>query len=314
MVAYRLRKNPAIKNGGDFTMSDFCLTCESTADLSAERFRARGIRYACFHFELGGTQYNDDMGESVSPEELFQRMIDGEDTKTSQISTGEYETFFESILKEVKDILHISLSTGLSGTYNAACAAKELLAERYPDRKLYIVDSLGASSGYGLIMETLADMRDEGMGIDELYAWITEHRLEMHHWFFSTDLTFYIRGGRVSKTAGTIATVLGICPLLNMDYEGHLIPREKIRTKKKVIRRIVEKMEENARDGHDYDGKVFISQSVCMGDAKAVAALVEEKFPKMKGKVEIWPIGATIGSHTGPGTVALFFWGKKRVD
>ena len=126
------------------------------------------------------------------------------------------------------------------------------------------------------------------------------------------DLTFYIRGGRISKTAGFIGSVMGICPLLNMDHEGRLIPREKIRTKKKVIRRIVEKMEENARDGLDYSGKCFISQSECMEDAKAVAALVEEKFKKLDGKVEIYPIGATIGSHTGPGTIALFFWGGER--
>lgn len=293
-------------------MGDYILSCCSTADLSKEHFHRRDIQYVCFHFTLGDREYMDDLGESVSPGELYRRMVAGEVTKTSQVSVAEYEALFEKNLKEGRDILHVTLSTGISGTYNSACVARENLSERYPDRKIYVVDSLGASSGYGLIMETLADLRDAGMGIDELHRWIESYKLELHHWFFSTDLTFYIRGGRISKTAGFIGSVMGICPLLNMDNEGKLIPREKIRTKKKVIRKIVEKMEENARDGLDYSGKCFLSQSECMEDAREVAALVEERFPKLDGKVEIFPIGATIGSHTGPGTIALFFWGRER--
>ncbi len=293
-------------------MSDYVISCCSTADLSKEHFHKRDIQYVCFHFTLGDREYMDDLGESVPPAELYRRMVAGEDTKTSQVSVAEYEALFEKNLKQGKDILHVTLSTGISGTYNSACVARENLSERYPDRKIYVVDSLGASSGYGLIMETLADLRDAGMGIDELHQWIESHKLELHHWFFSTDLTFYIRGGRISRTAGFIGSVMGICPLLNMDNEGKLIPREKIRTKKKVIRRIVDKMEENARDGRDYSGKCFLSQSECMEDAREVAALVEERFPKLDGKVQIFPIGATIGSHTGPGTIALFFWGGER--
>lgn len=293
-------------------MGDYILSCCSTADLSKEHFTEREIQYTCFHFTLGDKEYLDDLGESVPPEELYRRMVAGEVTKTSQVSVAEYEALFEKNLKAGKDVLHVTLSTGISGTYNSACVARDSLSERYPDRKIYVVDSLGASSGYGLIMETLADMRDAGMGIDELHQWIEAHKLELHHWFFSADLTFYIRGGRISKTAGFIGSVMGICPLLNMDNEGKLIPREKIRTKKKVIRRIVEKMEENARDGLDYSGKCFLSQSECMEDAREVAALVEERFPRLDGKVEIFPIGATIGSHTGPGTIALFFWGGER--
>lgn len=293
-------------------MENYVLSCCSTADLAKERFIKRHISYICFHFTLGESEYLDDLGESVPPQELYRRMVGGEDSKTSQPSAGEYEAFFEKNLKEGKDILHVTLSSGISGAYNSACVARDTLAERYPDRKIYVVDSLGASSGYGLIMETLADKRDEGMEIDELHQWIEENRRKLNHWFFSTDLTFYIRGGRISKTAGFIGSVMGICPLLNMDGEGKLVPREKVRTKKKVIRRIVEKMEQHAQDGLDYSGKCFLSYSECMDDAREVAALVEEKFKKLNGKVEIFPIGATIGSHTGPGTIALFFWGQER--
>ena len=150
------------------------------------------------------------------------------------------------------------------------------------------------------------------MGIDEVYAWAQENKLKLHHWFFSTDLTFFVKGGRVSKASGFVGTMLNICPLLNMDHEGHLIPRYKIRTKKKVIKAIVDKMEEHAQGGLDYSGKCFISQSDCYEDARAVADMVEERFPKLDGKVEINYVGTTIGSHTGPGTVALFFWGDER--
>ena len=295
-------------------MADYVLSCCSTADLSDEYFKKRNIPYVCFHFELGGIDYLDDCGKSVTPEEMFERMDAGEDTKTSQVSVGEYSAHFEQFLKEGKDVLHLTLSTGISGTYNAACIAANELKEKYPDRKLYIVDSLAASSGFGLLVDKLADMRDAGVGIDELHAWAEDNRLRLHHWFFSTDLTYYIRGGRVSKVAGFFGTALNICPLLNVDFQGRLIPREKIHGKKKVIKRIVEKMEEFAEDGTNYSGKCFISHSACMDDAREVADLVEANFPKLSGKVEIFPIGATIGSHTGPGTVALFFWGKKRED
>lgn len=293
-------------------MAEYYLSCSSTADLSKERFEQRNIRYICFHFELAGRDYLDDLGQSVPPETLYRRMSEGADTKTSQITIGEYEEYFETMLKEGKDVLHLTLSSGISGTYNSACIARDELSVKYPERKIYVVDSLAASSGYGLLMETLADMRDSGMELDALHDWVNENRLRLQHWFFSTDLTFYIRGGRISKTSGFIGSVLSICPLLNVDFEGRLIPREKIRTKKKVIERIVEQMEANAQDGTAYAGKCFISQSACMEDAQAVAALIEERFPNLKGNVEIYPIGATIGSHTGPGTVALFFWGNKR--
>ena len=293
-------------------MSQYVISCCSTADLTKEHFEKRDISYICFHFELDGTQYQDDLGESIPFDEFYQKMTDGAETRTSQVNAEEFKEYFEKFLKEGKDILHVCLSSGISGVMNSAVIAKEELEEKYPDRKIYIVDSLGASSGYGLLMDQLADLRDQGKNIEEVYRWAEEHRLELHHWFFSTDLTFFIKGGRISKTAGFVGGVLGICPLLNMGEDGTLVPRQNIRTKRKVIRAIVDKMEENARGELDYSGKCYISQSACEEDAKAVAALVEKRFPKLNGRVEINHIGTTIGSHTGPGTVALFFWGKSR--
>lgn len=298
---------------GDF-MNKYIISCCSTADLSREHFEKINVKYICFHYELDGVMYSDDLGQTIPFDEFYQKMADGAETKTSQINAGEFEAYFAPFLEDGYDILHVCLSSGITGVINSANIAKSVLEERYPDRKIYIIDSLGASSGYGLIMDTLARMRDEGKSIDELAHFLENHRLNLQHWFFSTDLTFYIKGGRISKTSGAIGSVLNICPLLNVDSQGKLVPRFKIRGKKKVIHEIVKKMEEFAEDGRDYSGRCFISQSACYEDARAVADLIEAGFPKLDGKVLINNIGTTIGSHTGPGTVALFFWGSKRTD
>ncbi len=295
-------------------MSEYILSCCSTADLSNEHFLKRRISYICFHYELDGVQYADDLGKSMPFDKFYTAMANGADTKTSQINTDEFIAYFEPFLKEGKDILHLCLSSGITGVMNSALLARDMLAETYPDRKIYIVDSLAASSGYGLLMDKLADLRDGGMGIDELNEWALANRLRLHHWFFSTDLTFFIKGGRVSKAAGFVGGMLNICPLLNVDYMGRLIPRYKIRTKRKVIQAIVGKMEEYADNGLAYNDKCYISHSACYEDARAVADLIENRFPKLEGKVLINSIGTTIGAHTGPGTVAVFFWGKERVD
>ena len=295
-------------------MSEYILSCCSTADLTEEHFLKRNISYICFHYELDGVQYMDDLGRTMPFDQFYAAMTNGADTKTSQINTDEFIAYFEPFLKEGKDILHLCLSSGITGVFNSAILARDMLSEEYPDRKIYILDSLAASSGYGLLMDKLADLRDEGMGIEELYEWAENNRLKLNHWFFSTDLTFYIKGGRVSKTSGFIGGMLNICPLLNVDYQGKLIPRYKIRTKRKVIQTVVDKMEECIEEGRDYSGKCYISQSACYEDARAVADLIEERFPNLDGKVLINSIGTTIGAHTGPGTVAVFFWGKERVD
>lgn len=290
----------------------YVLSCCSTADLTEEHFNSRDIRYICFHYELDGVEYADDLGKSMPFDEFYAAMARGAETKTSQVNVDEFVAYFTPMLEAGQDVLHVCLSSGISGVSNSANQAKAILAESYPERRIYVVDSLGASSGYGLFMDKLADLRDSGMGVEELYHWAEENRLRLHHWFFSTDLTFYVKGGRISKASGWFGTMLKICPLLNMDDQGRLIPRYKIRTKAKVIEAIVEKMAECAEDGTGYSGKCYISNSGCYEDARAVADLVERRFPKLCGKVEIYSVGTTIGSHTGPGTVALFFWGQAR--
>lgn len=293
-------------------MNDYVISCCSTADLTKEHFERRNIHYVCFHFMLDDVTYPDDLGESISFDQFYQSMADGAMTKTSQVNVDEFLEYFRPFLENGQDILHLTLSSGISGVYNSACVARDMLSEEFPDRRIYVVDSLAASSGYGLLMDALADKRDAGMDIDTLYQWALDNRMQLNHWVFSTTLTYFIRGGRISKTSGTIGNMLNICPMIIVDKEGTLSVIEKIRTKRKVIKEIVARMEQYARDGLDYDGKCYISNSACYEDAKAVADLIEERFPKLDGKVEIYNIGTVIGSHTGPGTVALFFWGKER--
>lgn len=262
---------------------------------------------------LDGKDYVDDFGQSIPFEEFYSRMSAGSDTRTSQINVSEYIKYFTNFAESGKDVLHISMSSGLTGSYNSACNAAKLVMEKYPEREIMVVDSLAASSGYGLIVDKAADLRDSGMSRQELFDWLEANKLKLHHWFFSTDLTFYIKGGRISKASGTIGTILGICPLMDVDAAGKLIPRAKIRSKKKVIQEIVKRMEEHAQNGLDYSGKCYICHSACIDDAKTLASLVENKFKKLDGEVEINYIGTTIGSHSGPGTAAVFFWGDERV-
>jgi DegV family protein with EDD domain len=295
-------------------MDQFVLTCCSTADMTDEYFAKRHIPYVCFHFTLDGVEYPDDLGKSVPFDQFYKRISEGAAPTTSQVNETQFSEFFEPFLKEGKDILHISLSTGLSGAYNSACLAANALLEKYPERAIRVVDSLGASSGYGLLMDTAADLRDQGKTLDETADWVESHKLNLHHWFFSTDLTSYLRGGRITKTSFLFGSLLNICPLLNMNHLGQLIPRTKYQGKKRVCKEIVERMKQHADDGLAYSGKCFICNSACYEDARYVADLVEATFPNLNGKVLINSVGTVIGAHTGPGTVALFFFGDKRVD
>lgn len=292
----------------------YIVSCCSTVDLKKEHLEKLNVSYICFHYFLDGKEYADDLGQTISFKEFYNKLRNGADSKTSMISVGEYEEYFTKLLESGKDVLHISLSSGVSGSYRSALTAADLVKEKFQNQKIYVIDSLAASSGYGLLIDTVCQKRDEGMSIDELKLWVEDNKLKLHHWFFSSDLTFFVKGGRVSKISGMIGGVFEICPLMNVSNIGKLIPRAKIRTKKKVIVEAVNRMLEHAQNGKDYDKKVYMCQSDCIDDANEVKALVEKQFKKIDGDVLINDIGTVIGSHSGPGTVALFFWGDERVD
>ena len=289
-------------------MSYVLSTC-TTADMTKEMFEKLNIRYIGFHFVVDGQSYTDDLYTTMSAKEFYGHIRNGADTSTSQVSVGEYVDYFREILLEGHDILHATLSSGISNTVNSAKAAANMLQAEFPDRKILIVDSLCASSGAGLYVTLLAQKRDEGMSLEELYQWAIDNQQLVQHWFCSTDLTYYIKGGRVSKVSGVLGGIFEICPLLCVSPEGKLKPIAKIRTKKKVLTALVDKMEQHAEKGTKYDGLCYISHSDCLEDAESVRDQIFARFKRVK-EIPIYDIGTTIGCHTGTGTVALFFTGK----
>ncbi|MBR2987075.1 MAG: DegV family protein [Clostridia bacterium] len=295
-------------------MSQYVITCCSTVDVSEEKLKALDVPYVPFHYFLDAVEFEDDLYTSLSPSSFYRALLEGAEPKTAQVNTDEFTAFFKRFLDAGIDVLHLSFSTGLSGSCQSARVAAEDLKAAYPERRIEVVDTLAASSGYGLLVSMAAEMRLDGDSLDTVKAFVEENKLKIHHWFFSTDLSFYVKGGRLSRMSGWFGTVLKICPLLNMDKDGHLTARYKLRGKKRVIEAMVDKFKECVENGENYGGKCYISHSDCYEDARAVADAVEQFVPALKGKVEIFNIGPTIGCHTGPGTVALFFVGSERID
>ena len=240
---------------------------------------------------------------------FYQFIKEGKLPQTSQINEAEYEEFFESLLQQ-GDVLHIAFTSGQSGSVYNAFLAAEMLKEKYPDRKLVVLDSLCSSSGYGLLVDTVADMRDAGATLDEAVQWVLDNRNKVHHQFFSTDMTQFRRTGRVSGAAAAIATVLNICPLMRLDIKAY----DKVRGKHKAIEATVDAMEEHAQGGREYDQRCWICHSQCPELAQQLSDALGERFPHVKGHIRICDIGTIIGSHAGPGTVAVFFYGDERPE
>lgn len=292
---------------------DYVLSCCSPCDLTNAKLRELKVSVMHYKFTLSGKEFIDDGGESIPYAEFYQAMRDGAVTKTSQVNIEEFTEYFRNILKkEGKDILHVSMSSGISGTYNSARLAAESLKEEFPSLKIIVVDSLCISGGYGLLMELLSEKKDEGYTIEELKDYAEKTKLKIHHWFYSSDLTFYVKGGRISKVSGFIGSILKICPVMDVNRDGKLIPRVKTLGRKKALQTTLEKFASNAIDGVNYDGKCFINHSDCLQDAVSLKNLIEENFPALVGKIEIGDIGTTIGCHSGPGTVAVYFLGTER--
>ncbi|VEU83248.1 DegV family protein [Acholeplasma hippikon] len=293
-------------------MSNYIITTSSPADLTNEFLNERNIPYVSFTFELNNETYKDDLGKTISADAFYAAMRKGASTKTSQVNAEAYVNFFTPFLEKGLDIIHIELSSGLSGSINSARIAKEILLETFPNRKIALIDSLSASAGLGLLVDKASELQNEGYAYLDLVNYLETNKLKLNHWFYSTDLSYYVKGGRISSTAGFVGSILSLCPVLNVDDNGKLIPKFKVIGKKRAINKVVEQMMDLAKDGINYNGKCFISHADCIEDAKTVASKIEANFPLLNGKVEIFNVGSTIGSHTGPGTLALFFFGENR--
>lgn len=290
----------------------FTLSCCSTVDLPYSYMADRDIPVLFYTYVVDGREYVDDMGRDPEALPRFYRFLEeGKLPQTSQINVGTYLSFFEKLLQK-GDLLHIAFTSGQSGAvHNAMLAAKEL-QEKYPERKLIVIDSLCSSSGYGMLVDTVADLRDAGKSIEEAAQWVRENRNTVHHQFFSSNMTQFRRTGRVSGAAAMVATIMSICPIMRLDDAGAIKAYGKVRGKKKAVETTIEAMAKHAQGGENYDKRCYVCHSQCPEDAQMLIDGLEARFPRIKGKIRLCDIGTIIGSHSGPGTVAVFFYGDER--
>ena len=290
----------------------FILSCESTVDLPYSYVSGRNIPVLFYSYLANGQEYIDDMGRDPEALPHFYEMLKGGTLpSTSQLNTFQYTEFFEELLKR-GDLLHIAFGSGMTGSVKNALEAAEALREKYPERRLIVVDSLCSSSGYGLLVDMAADMRDRGDSMEAIAAWVEQNRNKVHHQFFSTDLKYFKRSGRVSGAAATVGAILNICPIMRLDDKGRIIAYDKVRGKKNAIRETLRTMEAHVQDGVNYAGKCFVCHSNCPVEAEETKASVQARFPHISGEIRVCDIGTIIASHCGPGTVAVFFMGDER--
>lgn len=282
---------------------------DSTTDLTQKMAEELDLTVIPLRFTIDGKTYKNLLDESDMPTKTFYaKLRDHKMSSTSQINADEFTTIFESVLQAGDDVLYIGFSSGLSGTYQSACIARDELREKYPDRKILTFDSLCASMGEGLFVYQAALMKRAGATIDAVYTWLGENRLNLCHWFTVDDLNHLKRGGRVSTTAALVGTMLGIKPVLHVDDEGHLIPVSKVRGRRQSLDALVQRMADTAIRPEEQT--IFISHGDSEEDAEYVANQVRQKF----GVKNIFMnnVGPVIGAHSGPGTIALFFFGTER--
>ena len=290
-------------------MAELILSHEFVTDLPVSYLKENNLNSILFNYSIDGKGYKDDAFQSISAEEFYGMIKEGKEPVTSQVNAEEYKESLSKLLDKGKDVIHICLSSGISGSYNSARIAVEELKEEYPDRKIAAIDSLCASMGYGLLLHYAVEAKKEGKNFEQIVEYIEGLRQNIHNWVAVEDLYHLKRGGRISGASAAIGSALNIKPIIVVTKEGKLLSVDKIRGRKKSIQELAKKLEENIED---VDGQeVFISHSHCLKDAEYLSSLIKEKFPTL-GNILINYIGPVIGAHTGVGTLALFFKGKPR--
>ena len=288
---------------------EYVIMTDSSCDLSQELADQLGLEVLPLEVMADGKNYRNWLdGREIGFKEFYKLAREGKELKTSAVNTAAFEEKMEKLLEEGKDILYIGFSAGLSTTYNSGEAAARELREKYPDRKIYTVDTLAASLGQGMIIYYAAKKKEAGATIEEVRDFVENEKLHMCHWFTVDDLNYLKRGGRISAATAAIGTMLSIKPVMHMDNEGHLVAVGKARGRKAALCQLLDTMGEL---GEGLEGQTtFICHSDCMDDAQYVASQMKERFGV--AQVNINWIGPVIGAHTGPGTIGIFFWGRER--
>ena len=287
-------------------MEKYVITTENTADLPYSYYKEHQVEYMYLTYQLDGITYNKE--NELDFKEFYSRMRAGSMPTTSQVNSEEAKDVLRPLLEAGNDVLHLAFSSGLSGSYNSVRLAAEELKEEYPDRKILVVDSLCASLGEGLFVYKAVQMKEAGASVDEVAAWLEEHKQNFCHVFTVDDLFHLYRGGRVSKVAAIVGTMINLKPLLHVDDEGHLVPMASAKGRKKSIEALVSHMEESAVAPEQQ--RVYISHGDCLADAQLLAQMVRDRLHV--SSVTIGDVGPVIGAHSGAGTLALFFVGTHR--
>lgn len=289
-------------------MSRFKIITNTTADLPLDYVKENNLGLVVYNYTIKGETYS--RGHELDWKEFYALMREGYMPITSQVNPEEYRQYFEEYLKESDMLLYICFSSGLSGSYGSACIAADMVMEEHPGCTIRIIDSKCASMGEGLLVHKAVQLQKEGKSMDEVAGWLTENIPHLVHVFTVDDLNHLYRGGRVSKTTAVIGTVVGIKPVLHVDDQGHLIPISKVRGRKKSLNALVDYMEEKMGRYRDSNDIIFISHGDALEDAGFVRNEIKERFGIDSFMIN--HIGPTIGAHSGPGTIALFFMGESR--
>ncbi len=288
-------------------MSKFIITSDINCDLPKDILEKFDIRVMMLHYVLEGIEYSG-VDERITPSEFYDKMRKGSMPKTMQVNPQQAKEVFEGCIKEGYDILHIGFSSALSGSLGSAVFAANELKETYPDTKIIVIDSLCASLGQGLLVYKAALLREAGKTLEETAQWTEEHKLQLCHYFTVDDLNHLARGGRLTKSAAVFGTILNVKPILHVDNLGRLVPIGKTRGRKHALNELVDNMKSHI--GDTQNEIIFISHGDCLADAQYVADEIKKQFGIDNFLIDY--VGPTIGAHSGPGTVALFFMGTER--
>ncbi len=290
-------------------MKDYCIITDATSDMPVALIEQMNITVIPMSFEIAGMNYlHYPDGRELSPASFYQMLRSGETATTAQINFTEYFDCFERIFKQKKDILYICFSSALSSTYQSSLMAAKELMEKYPDRRIFCIDSLCASAGEGMLAYYAVLKKNEGYDIDRLREWVLDQRHQLCHWFTVADLGHLKRGGRISQVAATLGTALSIKPILHVDKKGQLTCIGKVRGRQKSIEALITQMENTCISPQEQ--VVFIAHGDCIDDATHLAATIKSRL-QVKDVV-ITHIGPIIGSHTGADALTLFFFGTER--
>ncbi len=288
-------------------MSEYIIYCDSACDIEPKVLADWGIMHESLSYRFGDDNQSY-LDNELAPKDFYDRMRKGGIAKTAAVNAETFRRSFETQLKEGKDILYLGFSSGLSSTYNAGRLAMEQLCEEYPWRKMIAIDTLAASAGFGLLVYLAKEEKNKGKSIEEVAKFVEDTKMKICQWFTVSDLVYLKRGGRISSATAVVGGALGIKPVMHVDDAGTLQPVSKVRGRKASFEEIARRYAALADDPKN--GVVFLSHGDCLADAKALEDILYANHGVRFA--HITNVGAVIGSHSGPGTIALFFVGKKR--